>query len=371
MEKKIKVIFCTLLFVIGAIQVVNATDTGQESTSYESDITFYASDSLDEGITEFYNDISSPFVILAHSLVVNTETFFIIPPGQWIAFDALGNHQGSIPFDSFQAMLSASPTTQIWNVTGVKNVKYGTDPSKPWSTFGNYINVGNQLRTCRYYWLEAWGSYLKCESGGGNFTISLPGPCVTTPQHIESDPIFRNVNHYLNFADCYYGVVMGVNHSCDITCDPLVKIDYQTGFRGSYAEAFVPQVLAGPYAPHKPGTPEGTDSGKPGTSYTYSTYTIDPNGDQISYMFDWDDGTTSEWLGPYSSGEVMEASHTWSKKGSYDVRVKAKDVSDLESDWSDPFPVTMPKVRSFDDLLLHFFERFPHAFPLLRHLLGL
>ena len=371
MENKIKVIFCTLLFIIGAIQVVAATNTGQESTSSEGDVTFYASDYSDEGITEFYNDVSSQYFILAHSIVSNTETFYIIPPGQWINFDGLGNHQGSIPFDSFEALLCPSTTTQIWNVTGVKNVKYGPDPTKPWDTFGNYVVVGNKLITCRFYWLKEWGSYLNCTSGGGSFRIYLKGPCMTRPHHIGNDPIFCNVNHYFNFADCYYGVVEADNSSCVIECDSLVKADYQTGFKGSYGEAFVPQSLAGPYAPHKPMTPNGTASGKPGNPYTYSTLTIDPNGDDVSYMWDWDDGTTSEWLGPYSSGEVMETSHTWAKKGSYDIRVKAKDGSGLESAWSDPLPVTMPKVRSLDGLFFHFFEQFPHAFPLIRHLMGL
>ena len=371
MEKKMKVIFCTLLFAIGAIQVVVATDGGQENVGFEGYVKFYASDSSVDEITEFYNDGSSQYFILAHSIIENTETFYIIPPGHWINFDALGNVVGSIPFDSFEALLCPSSTTQIWKVIEVKNVKYGSDPSKPWNTFGSYIKAGDQLVTCHYYWLQAFGSYLKCDSGGGKFNISLAGICITTPQHIGNDPIFCNINHYLNFADCYYGVVEAVNESCIVECDSLVKPDYQTGYKGSVAEAFVPQALiAGPYAPHKPSTPEGATSGKPGQSYTYSTCTIDPNDDEISYMFDWGDGTTSDWLGPYLSGEVMNTSYTWSKKGSYDVKVKAKDNSGLESEWSDSLPVKIPRVGP-SPLLMKLLETFPHAFPLIRYLMGL
>jgi len=369
MENKIKVVFCTLLFALGAIQVVAATYNGQENTSFEGNVKFYASDSSVDGITEFYNDASSQYFILAHSIVSNTEKFYIVPPGHWINFDGLGNVVGSIPFDSFEASLSTSPTIQIWNVTGVKNVKYGKDPTQPWDTFGSYIKVGDKLRTCGYYWLKGYGSYLNCTSGGGKFTIYLTGICITTPQHIGNDPIFRNVNHYPNFADCYYGVVEAVNESCIVECDSLVKPDYQTGYRGSSAEAFVPQSLAGPYPPHKPSTPEGTTSGSPGKSYTYSTYTIDPNDDDISYMFDWGDGTTSDWLGPYEPGEVMNVSHTWSKKGSYSVRVKAKDNSGLESEWSDPLSVSIP--RTYNSLILRLLERLQNLFPILRQILKL
>jgi hypothetical protein len=192
---------------------------------------------------------------------------------------------------------------------------------------------------------------------------------MTRPHHIGNDPIFCNVNHYLNFADCYYGVVEAVNESCIIECDSLVKPAYQIGYKGSVAEAFVPQALAGPYAPHKPITPDGPASGKPGTSYTYSTLTIDPNNDEVSYMFDWGDGTTSSWLGPYSSGEVINASYTWSKKGTYNVRVKARDASGLESDWSDPLAVSIP--RTYNSLILRLLELFPNLFPILRQILRL
>ena len=97
--------------------------------------------------------------------------------------------------------------------------------------------------------------------------------------------------------------------------------------------------------PNKPNKPSGPTSGKAGTSYTYSTSTTDPDGDQVYYWFDWGDGTNSGWLGPYNSGQTVSASHTWSEKGSYNIKVKAKDTNDAESDWSDPLPITMPKSK--------------------------
>jgi hypothetical protein len=124
--------------------------------------------------------------------------------------------------------------------------------------------------------------------------------------------------------------------------------------------------------PNKPNKPSGTSSGKIKTVYTYTTNTTDPNGDQVYYMWDWGDGSQSSWLGPYNSGVTISTTHKWTVKGQYSIKVKAKDTSGAESPWSDPLPITMP--YSYNKPMLQFlellFERFPHAFPLLRHFLG-
>lgn len=87
--------------------------------------------------------------------------------------------------------------------------------------------------------------------------------------------------------------------------------------------------------PDTPGVPDGPDEGVTGVEYTFTASTTDPDKDQIYYMFDWGDGTFSDWLGPEDSGIPVEGSHAWDEVGDYDVRVKAKDVNDSESDWSD------------------------------------
>jgi len=117
-------------------------------------------------------------------------------------------------------------------------------------------------------------------------------------------------------------------------------------------------VITGNTAPNKPSTPTGPTSGRSGISYSYSSTTTDPDGDNIYYLFDWGDGTTSGWIGPYSSGSGVTAPHTWANKGSFPIKVKAKDdpngdgdLSDgRESVWSDSLPVSMPKSKTlFND----------------------
>jgi len=119
--------------------------------------------------------------------------------------------------------------------------------------------------------------------------------------------------------------------------------------------------------PVKPSTPSGSTNGKAGTSYTYSTSTTDPEGDQIYYKWDWGD-EVSDWDGPYNSGDTATASHIWANQGSYSVKVKAKDIHDEESVWSDPLPITMPKNKAINPFLL-FLERLIERFPILEQLL--
>lgn len=71
-----------------------------------------------------------------------------------------------------------------------------------------------------------------------------------------------------------------------------------------------------------------------------------PFGHDVYYQFDWNDSFATNWIGPYPSGYLypIEASHNWDELGVYSVRVKAKDdITDEESDWSEPFDITVGK----------------------------
>jgi len=80
-------------------------------------------------------------------------------------------------------------------------------------------------------------------------------------------------------------------------------------------------------------------------SYSYTSSAIDPNGDRIYYQFDWDDGSKSEWFGPYLSGQSISVSHIWNNKGSFQIKIKAKDVNGEEGVWSDPLAISLPKIK--------------------------
>jgi hypothetical protein len=124
------------------------------------------------------------------------------------------------------------------------------------------------------------------------------------------------------------------------------------------------------HSPNKPSKPSGPTNGKPFFEYTYTTNTMDPDGDLVRYCWYWELGDI-EWTPFYQSGETVSISHRWDDAGIHLVKVKAEDIYGFESKWSDPLIVTMPRTISFNSLFMKLLERFPHAFPILRHLMGL
>jgi len=110
---------------------------------------------------------------------------------------------------------------------------------------------------------------------------------------------------------------------------------------------------------------EGPTSGKAGVQQTYGLCSEDPDGDDITYIIDWDDGTGEEHIGPSPPGVCATAKHTWSEQGEYTIRAKASD-GQAESDWGE-LTVTMPRNRAVNSFLLRFLQQFP----ILRYLLGL
>lgn len=85
----------------------------------------------------------------------------------------------------------------------------------------------------------------------------------------------------------------------------------------------------------------GPTSGAVGIPYEFTIVSTHPEGENIYYLVDWDDGTTTEWIGPYPSGENVTVSHTWDTAGTYYIRAMAKDSIGSESQWSEPFIITI------------------------------
>jgi hypothetical protein len=113
-------------------------------------------------------------------------------------------------------------------------------------------------------------------------------------------------------------------------------------------------------------TIQGPTQGKPGTSYSYTMVTTDSENDEVFYFVDWGDSTNSSWVGPSASNDIITLSHTFTKKGSYTIRVQAKDTFSATSDWA-TLQVTMPTVSA---PLLRLFHHFPWFSSLLQQLLG-
>ena len=85
-----------------------------------------------------------------------------------------------------------------------------------------------------------------------------------------------------------------------------------------------------------PETPfiNGSNNVIPKKEYTYTISTIDPDNDDIYYLIDGGQyHESNKWLGPYESGEEISFNKSWGFLGNDQIRVKAKDIYGLESDW--------------------------------------
>jgi len=158
-----------------------------------------------------------------------------------------------------------------------------------------------------------------------------------------------------------------VDSSPCIAEDGTVYIGSTNDRSKGYLHAFGPVESNSP-----PGTPTitGTINGTIGEEYWYRIISVDPDNNPVTCSIDWGDGSAVESQ-DFASDELGWAGHTYTKRGTYTIKAKARDTLGAESDWG-TLSVTMP--TSFNFPLLQFlellFQRFPNAFPLLRYLLG-
>lgn len=124
------------------------------------------------------------------------------------------------------------------------------------------------------------------------------------------------------------------------------------------------------YAPVKPSI-DGIHNGQAQKWHTYTFSSVDPEGNAVSYFIDWGDGRSWNWFGPFDSGEEVSKKHQWAKDGEYTIRVKAKDSYGVVSDWSDPFPITMPKNRINQNPFFIFLQDYPYLFLLIQQLMDI
>jgi hypothetical protein len=143
----------------------------------------------------------------------------------------------------------------------------------------------------------------------------------------------------------------------------LTVTDSDTHQGTDTAQVIISAVNHAPDAP----TITGPTEGKRGVTYSYNVSTVDSDNDTVLYHIDWGDGqtTTTDFT---TSGQLVSVQHTWTKKGTYTVRVQAVDEHTAESSWT-TLQVTMPTTyvyhnSAFFHLLIHFFETLLNRFTL-------
>jgi len=109
-----------------------------------------------------------------------------------------------------------------------------------------------------------------------------------------------------------------------------------------------------------------------GTEYEFSFVTTDPDGHDLVYRVDWDDGNNEEWLGPYSSGESFTLSHSWKVKGTYWIKSWAKDTigdESLQASFKIDILTNANKEKTNNLILSKILLRLTEHFPLLNRML--
>ena len=96
--------------------------------------------------------------------------------------------------------------------------------------------------------------------------------------------------------------------------------------------------------PNTPVTPSGSTLLNVNQSSTYRTRTIDPDGDQVQYKFDFNASGShdySNWTNLVPSGISANISHSWIIAGTYMVKAQARDEYGAISSWSDGLTVVV------------------------------
>ncbi|KYK29894.1 hypothetical protein AYK20_09540 [Thermoplasmatales archaeon SG8-52-1] len=122
--------------------------------------------------------------------------------------------------------------------------------------------------------------------------------------------------------------------------------------------------LMEPYTGFKPDAPtapkiDGPRSGRSWVRYTYKFRATSPDDKEIYYYISWGDGTYRDWIGPYSSGDIIILTHTWIKRDTFSILARAKDSDGVIGPWG-VLAITMPKGKTISSSpLIKLLEKFP------------
>ena len=126
---------------------------------------------------------------------------------------------------------------------------------------------------------------------------------------------------------------------CPVQGFPLMGVEYWTDLYLDGDMTF--QLYGGLTFPPSPPVIHGLYNGDVNVEYDFWTDPItDPSGDSLYIRWDWGDGNITDWLGPYSSGSIVYASHAWEDAGMYDIRAQLKGAGG-ESTWSEPHTISI------------------------------
>ncbi len=132
-----------------------------------------------------------------------------------------------------------------------------------------------------------------------------------------------------------------------------------------------PSLQINEFENNPPNTPtiNGPRNGKVAENYEYSFTINDPDNHQLYIRINWDDNSTTDWMGLHDSGSTIKYTHNWDTEGNYKIKAIVKDIYGLESDWG-TFDINIPRTKKSSNIIFQqFFERLPNISLLLRYFL--
>jgi outer membrane protein assembly factor BamB len=106
--------------------------------------------------------------------------------------------------------------------------------------------------------------------------------------------------------------------------------------------ASLPVAIIATRPPNTPGAPTGPSTAQKDSLCSFTTIAADPDGDGVSYRFDWSTGDTSAWTDWVPSGQPASTEYSFRRSGTFAVRAQARDVNEVLSGWSNSSQVTVP-----------------------------
>ena len=99
--------------------------------------------------------------------------------------------------------------------------------------------------------------------------------------------------------------------------------------------------------PSKPVASAAENTGVIISDLSFSSQANDLDNHPLYYQWSWGDGSFSTWQGPFSAGQTVQTINQWKKPGTYETKVRARDVSGMDSEWSEPITIeiTAPSLK--------------------------
>ena len=239
--------------------------------------------------------------------------------------------------------------------TGLVDSEISVDVSNDWSKAGTY-NIKAHARD-EHGATSGWSSVLSVLVNDPPYTPSTPSGPLYLGVDVSGiffvntvDPDDHQVQYQFSWGDGNFsdwsrlvdsGTSRSMSHSWSTAGTYVVKAQARDEYDAESDWSDRLSVIVND-PPDTPSTPSGPITLKVNQYAKYSSSTVDPDGHQVQFRFDWNASgghEYSDWADPVDSGKPGEMYYYWDTAGIYVVKAQAMDIYGNMSDWSDGLSV--------------------------------